>query len=220
MDYNRKLAIFAGTGFLLAIVFGTLGLSLTESFIQDLDFGLISENSISIKIGAIFTLFMALSVMMISLALYPVLHKKNTSLAIGYVGLRFLEGFIFVINAVLLLVLVTLSKDISDLDFMNNFGHLVLETRNHLGHVALDMAIFPIASLIMYFVFYISKLIPRWLSIWGIIASIIYMAAAYMVLFGFEPLSPLYIVMNIPLALNEAVLGVILIVKGLNKNAL
>ena len=220
MDYNRKLAIIAGTGFLLAIVFGTLGLALTESFIQDLDFGLISENSISIKIGAIFTLFMALSVMMISLALYPVLHKKNSSLAIGYVGLRFLEGFIFVMNAVLLLILVTLSKDYTDLDFINNFGHLVLETRNHLGHVALDMAIFPIAALIMYFVFYFSKLVPRWLSIWGIIASVIYMAAAYMVLFGFEPLSPLYIVMNIPLALNEAVMGVILIVKGFNKNAL
>ena len=220
MDYNRKLAIFAGTGFLLAIVFGSLGLGLTETIIQDLDFALISENSISIKFGAIFTMFMALSVMMISLALYPILHKKNSSLAIGYVGLRFLEGFIFVINAVLLLILVTLSKDFTDLNFMSNFGHLVLETRNHLGHVALDMAIFPIAALIMYYVFYISKLVPRWLSIWGIVASVIYMAAAYMVLFGCVPLSPLYIAMNIPLALNEAVMGVILIVKGFNKNAL
>jgi hypothetical protein len=220
MDYNRKLAIIAGSGFLLAIVFGILGLSLTEAFIGDLDFELISENSTSIKIGAIFTMFMALSVMMISLALYPILHKKNSSLAVGYVGLRFLEGFIFVINAVLLLILVTLSKDISDLDFMNNFGHIVLEARNHLGHVALDMVIFPVAALIMYFVFYVYKLVPGWLSIWGIIASIIYMAAAYMVLFGFEPLSPLYIAMNIPLALNEAVMGVILIVKGFNKEAL
>lgn len=220
MDYNRKLAIIAGTGFLLAIVFGILGLSLTELYIGDLDFELISENSTSIKIGTIFTLFMALSVMMISLALYPILHKKNSSLAIGYVGLRFLEGFIFVINAVLLLILVTLSKDLSDLDFMNNFGHIVLETRNHLGHVALDIVIFPVAALIMYYVFYIYKLVPRWLSIWGIIASVIYMGAAYMVLFGFEPLSPLYIAMNIPLALNEAVMGVILIVKGFNKKAL
>ena len=55
--------------------------------------------------------------MMISLAMYPVLHKINPSLAVGYVGLRFLEGFIFVINAVLLLILVTLSKDFTDLNF-------------------------------------------------------------------------------------------------------
>jgi hypothetical protein len=216
MNYERKLAIYAGTGFLLAIVFGTLGLGLTESFIQDLDFSIISENEISIKLGAISTMFMALSVMMISLAIYPVLHKKNPSLALGYVGLRFLEGFIFIITAVMLLVLVTLSKDITDTGFMNNFGHLVLETRNHLGHVALDMVLFPIAALIMYSIFFYSKLVPRWLSIWGIAASIIYMSAAYMVLFGFEPLSPIYMIMNIPLALNEVVLGMFLILKGFN----
>lgn len=220
MNYNRKLAIYAGTGFLLAILFGTFGLALTETIIQDLDFTLISENSISLKFGAIATMFMALSVMMISLAMYPILHKKSPSLAIGYVGLRFLEGFIFVINAVLLLILVTLSKDFTDLDFMNDIGHLVLETRNHLGHVALDISIFPIAALIMYYVFYTTKLVPRWLSIWGLVASVIYMAAAYMVLFGFEPLSPMYIAMNIPLALNELVLGILLIAKGFNKNAL
>ena len=220
MDYNRKLAIYAGIGFLLAIVFGATSLALTESFIQDLDFALISENDVSIKVGAMFTMFMALSVMMISLALYPILHKKSPSLALGYVGLRFLESFIFIINAVLLLILVTLSKDFTDIDFMSNFGRIILETRNHLGHVALDISIFPVAALIMYIVFYISKLVPRWLAIWGIGASIIYMSAAYMVLFGFEPLSPMYILMNIPLALNELVLGIMLIVKGFNKNAL
>jgi hypothetical protein len=220
MNYERKLAIYTGTGFLLAIVFGTLGLGLTESFIQDLDFTLILENEISIKVGAIFTMFMALSVMMISLAIYPILRKKNPSLALGYVGLRFLEGFIFVINAVMLLVLVTLSKDFTDIAFMNNFGHLVLETRNHLGHVALDMVIFPIAALIMYFIFFFTSLVPKWLSVWGIAASIIYMAAAYMVLFGFEPLSLIYIILNIPLALNEVVLGLLLIIKGFNTSKL
>lgn len=220
MDYYRKLAIFAGTGFLLAIVFGIIGLGLTETTIQDLDFALISENSISLKFGAIATMFMALSVMMISLALYPILHKKNPSLALGYVALRFLEGFIFVINAVMLLMLITLSKDYTDVDFMNNVGHLILETRNHLGHIALDMVIFSIAALILYYVFYVSKLVPRWLSIWGLAASVIYMAAAYMVLFGFEPLSPLYIAMNVPLALNELVMGILLIAKGFNKEAL
>lgn len=220
MNYYRKLAIYVGTGFLLAIVFGTLELALTETFIQDLDFAIISENSISIKFGAFFTMFMALSVMMISLAIYPVLHKKSPSLALGYMGFRFLEGFIFVINAVLILVLVALSKNFTDLEFMNNIGHLIIEARDYLGHVALDMVIFPIAALIMYYIFYITKLVPRWLAVWGLVASVIYMSAAYMVLFGFEPLSPMYIAMNIPLALNELVLGILLIVKGFNKDAL
>ncbi len=220
MKNYRKMEIIAGVGFLLAIVFGILSLSLTESYITDLDFTVIADNVTSIKIGAILTMFMALSVMMISLAFYPVLKKKSSSLALGYVGLRFLEGFIFIINAVILLTLITLSKDIANADFNNSIGHLLLEARNHLGHVALDMVVISVAALILYYLLLKSKLVPTWISIWGLIASVIYMLAAYMVLFGFEPLSPAYIAMNIPLALNEAVLGVFLIVKGFNKDAI
>ena len=114
MKKYRKLEMIAGVGFLLAIVFGILSLSFTESHIKDLDFTVIADNAIVIKVGAILTMLMALSVMMISLALYPILKKKNTSLALGYVCLRFLEGFIFIINAVILLTLITLSNDISN----------------------------------------------------------------------------------------------------------
>ncbi len=216
MNNYKRNAIIAGSGFLLAIIFGILSLSLTEVHIQDLDFTLISQNELSIKFGAIATMFMALSVMIISLALYPVLKKKSPALALGYVGLRFMEGFIFIINAVVYLTFISLSKNILDTEFNNSIGHLLLEARDYLGHVALDMVVFSIAALILYYVLYKTKLVPTWLSIWGLIASIIYMIAAYMVLFGFEPLSPAYIAMNIPLALNEAVLGVFLIIKGFN----
>ena len=217
MNYDRKLAIFAGVGFILAIVFGTMGLALTEVHIQDLDFTVIFDNEISIKIGAIVTMFMALSVMMISLAFYPVLKKTHPSLALGYVGLRFIEGFIFIISSVIILTLVTLSKDFTDTSFINNTGQLLLDMRDWLGHVALDMVVFSVAAVILYYILYKTRLVPRWLSIWGLVASIIYMAASYMVLFGFEPLSPAYIAMNVPLALNELVLGIILITKGFNR---
>ena len=216
MNNYKKHATVVGIGFLLAIVFGIVSLALTETYIQDLDFSVIANNDISIKIGAIATMFMALSVMIISLAFYPVLKKKYPSLALGYVGLRFLEGFIFIINAVLYLSFIALSKNNASEAFNNSIGHLLLEARDYLGHVALDMVVFSVAALILYYVLFKTKLVPRWLSIWGLIASVIYMAAAYMVLFGFEPLSPAYIAMNIPLALNEAVLGILLIVKGFN----
>ena len=217
MNNDRKLAIFAGVGFILAIIFGTMGLALSEVHIQDLDFTVILDNEISIKIGAMVTMFMALSVMMISLAFYPVLKKTHPSLALGYVGLRFIEGFIFIISSVILLTLVTLSKDFTDTSFVNNTGQLLLDMRDWLGHVALDMVVFSVAAVILYYILYKTRLVPRWLSIWGLVASIIYMAASYMVLFGFEPLSPAYIAMNVPLALNELVLGIILITKGFNR---
>ncbi|MCK4551586.1 MAG: DUF4386 domain-containing protein [Tenericutes bacterium] len=219
MKNYRKLAIFAGAGFILAIIFGAIGLALTEVHIQDLDFTVISNNENSIKIGAMLTMFMSLSVMMISLAFYPVLKKTHPSLALGYVGLRFIEGFIFIVSSVILLTLITLSKGYTDISFISNTGRILLDIRDWLGHVSLDMVVFSVAALILYYILYKTRLVPRWLSIWGLAASIIYMSASYMVLFGFEPLSPIYIAMNIPLALNEIVLGIILIAKGFNRTA-
>ncbi len=65
-----------------------------------------------------------------------------------------------------------------------------------------------------------SRLVPRFLSVWGIVGALMYMLAGYLVLFGVEAMSPILIILSIPLALNEMVLAIWLIVKGFNKEAL
>ena len=65
-----------------------------------------------------------------------------------------------------------------------------------------------------YSLFYQSRLIPRWLSVWGLVGAVLYLASPLLDMFGhgFGLLMP-------PLAVAEIVLAVWLIAKGLNAPA-
>jgi len=64
---------------------------------------------------------------------------------------------------------------------------------------------------------YQAKLLPRWISIWGLLGAPLYFASGMLSLIGLiEPTSPFSILLFIPAALLEMVMAVWLIVKGFN----
>ena len=65
-----------------------------------------------------------------------------------------------------------------------------------------------------YALFYQTRLIPRWLSVWGFVGALVYFAAGVMALFGIE--------MGFLLAalgLQEMVMALWLIFKGFNSTS-
>lgn len=72
-----------------------------------------------------------------------------------------------------------------------------------------------------YLVFYRSQLIPRWLSAWGLVGPAgVRHAAGLLVLFrSIDLMSSTQIVLNLPIAVQEMVLAVWLIVKGFSSKA-
>jgi hypothetical protein len=78
-----------------------------------------------------------------------------------------------------------------------------------------------IGALLYYFVLYTSRLIPRWLSGWGLVGAALLMVSTVMAGlaqdFGFTTVNT---VLNIPIALQELVLAVWLIAKGFDQSAL
>ena len=72
-----------------------------------------------------------------------------------------------------------------------------------------------------YAVLYQSRLVPRWISVWGLAAVIPYLAAESLALFALlDPLSATASLLHIPMALQEMVLAVWLIVKGFKPSAI
>jgi hypothetical protein len=72
-----------------------------------------------------------------------------------------------------------------------------------------------------YYLLYQSKLIPRWLSGWGLIAVIPFLTAGLLSIFHLiGPLSTVGVVLDLPLAVQEMVLAIWLIVKGFNPSAI
>ncbi|MHA2174997.1 MAG: DUF4386 domain-containing protein [Candidatus Hodarchaeales archaeon] len=73
------------------------------------------------------------------------------------------------------------------------------------------------------YLLYQSKLVPRWLAVWGLIGGIIMLARVPISMFVLVPLSPYHewtALLAIPIILNELVLAGWLIVKGFNSSAI
>ena len=100
-------------------------------------------------------------------------------------------------------------------------GALLLTMRDLAGFVFGVLA-FCLGGLMYYFVFYQSKLIPRWLSIWGLIALVLLLATVFLTLFDGEPysVSGNLTFLALPIFVQEMVLAIWLIVKGFNPSAI
>jgi hypothetical protein len=77
-----------------------------------------------------------------------------------------------------------------------------------------------IGALMYYSVFYQFRLIPRWLTVWGLIGITLVIIGAVLVLFHLIPgFGTVQMVLSLPIFLQEMVLAVWLIAKGINPSA-
>jgi hypothetical protein len=94
-------------------------------------------------------------------------------------------------------------------------GTLLKKAPDYMGSVG--TFVFLIGAVMFYTVLYQSKLVPRWLSGWGLLAIVPYLAAAILAIFGvIDSLSTSYALLDAPLGVQEMVLAIWLIVKGFN----
>jgi hypothetical protein len=76
--------------------------------------------------------------------------------------------------------------------------------------------LFGLTALILNQILYQSKLIPRWLSGWGLLGAILIVAGGLAEPFGFSQ----RMLLAVPIALQEMVFAVWLFIKGFNASAL
>ena len=121
-------------------------------------------------------------------------------------------------QAIILLLLLTMSQEYaaagaSDTASFQTLGTFLLQVDHWLASIL--SIVFGLGALMIYILFYQSKLIPRWLSAWGLVGAVLYIAAPLLSMFGFE-----WDILMFPLALQEMALAVWLIVKGFNPSAI
>lgn len=227
MHTNRKIAIITGTLFIIGTVAGVLSVVFTNSILNDPDYLIkVSANANQITLGALCVLSMGLALAMIPVVIFPVLKKHNEILALGYVVFRgALETCTYLVIVISWLLLIVLCKEYVNAGTTNDpyfhtLGNLILKAA---GIGATTTAIiFPLGAMMLYVVFYQSKLIPRWLSIWGLIGVILHFVFTGLAdMFGLvSSMSPIWDVLNLPIFLQEMVMAVWLIVKGFNPAAI
>ena len=168
MKPDRKTAMVAGVLFILATAFSLASTSVTGPILGASDYlTSASSNANQMVLGVLLLLGAAVSVVLIPTALFPVLKRYSESKALGYFGIRTLEAVTMVIGAVSLLALVSSGQQyvkagVSMVSAFQASGTLWLAVYN--WTFWLDPIVFGVGGLMLYYLLYTHRLVPRWLS--------------------------------------------------------
>ncbi|UCC49009.1 MAG: DUF4386 domain-containing protein [Gemmatimonadota bacterium] len=218
---HRTAARIVGALFIIATVASTVAVLLLQPVIGAPDYltkASLSENRVAT--GALFEFINHIAVVGIAVAIYPVLRRFSERLALGYVAARSIEAVLFAVGTLHLLTLVTVSQEFvaagtPPASHFQTLGGMLLA-----GHdwddAALAFTTFSVGALILNYVLYQARLVPRWLSVWGFVGAVLILAARMMVIYGLELSSASQIALDTPIAVQEMAFAVWLIVKGFN----
>jgi hypothetical protein len=212
-----------GALFLIAMVASLLGGIWLESILSAPDYlSSASENKIQVEIGVLLELINGLAVIGIAVAMYPIFRKQYEALALGYVALRIIEAVIIVAAVISPLALIALSQEYinagaPDTTYFQTLGSSLLAVRAI--WVSTMLAIFfGLGALLFYYLLFQTKLVPRFISVWGFIAVALVLTWNLLEFFGIHISAG--IILALPMILNEIFLGIWLIVKGFNSSAI
>jgi len=150
----------------------------------------------NIILGVITDIISGLAVIGIPLLMFPIFNtNKNKTINFGYLISRFIEGALMIIGGLFILIP---SLEPNRENIYNN----------------IQIYFFISGALFFYILFYRTQVIPRFIVIWGILATIILFIITIIKLFGVN--STILDVLLIPMILNELFLAFWLIIKGFN----
>ncbi len=228
MNSTRKTAIVVGTLYLAATVAGVLSVAPITSLLNAPDMlAQVAANESKMIMAVSLEFIMALAVAGVAFMIYPILKQDSDSaskkgLAVWYLGSRITEGALFLVAILARLSLLVLSQEFlkagsPDASYFQTGGTLLAAASNY-GYM-LGQSVFCVGAVMLYYLLYQSKRVPRWLSVWGLIGAPLMLAAGFLVLVDGDPSSPLSTSLYAPLALQEMVLAIWLIVRGFNSSS-
>jgi hypothetical protein len=224
MNTNRKNSRWGGVFYIIA----TAAPLLTYPFIGFLGGGSAGEpipdylirvaaNEMQVIIGVLLELTYTLTVIGIIATLHPILKRHHQTMALGFSGLRFMEAISMMMHSLILLSLLSLSQEstegVGGAYFAQMAGTVLLTAREWSFLVGSGI-IWSLSALILNAMLYQNKLIPRWLSGWGLVG-----AGLSLVAYGFQFFNiNLPELFYLPIGVQEMVFAGWLIVKGINSH--
>jgi hypothetical protein len=216
MDAVRRTAVYVGVLFIIATVASLVASALSAPASASVYLTGVAGHADQVKVGVLFQLMAAIAVVLIPAFLFPILRQHNEGIAIGYLGIRIVEAVVMVVGAVGTLLLVTLSQKYVNAgappDQSYQTAGAVLQGIGTWTFV-LDPLVFGVGAALFYYLLVRTRLVPLWLSLWGLAGAALVVGAAFSGLFG-----AFQFALAVPIAVQEMALAGWLIVKGFNSS--
>ena len=231
MNTYRMNAVMAGALYFLGTVFGVSGAIVGGEVLTSLVtckplagvdvLGLVAVNASQLTGGAFLYLIMGVSLVTMTVFLYPLFRKDSEELALGMVLFRgALEGTGVMLSTLCILALVALSHEYlatgADSAALRSVGNFLYQFYARMSPVI--TLVFIIGATFLYVSFYRTRLIPRWLSVWGLIGAA--GTIAYVLLDFFHMDNGIGFYLQMVIAPQELVMGAWLVVRGFTPAAI
>jgi hypothetical protein len=213
----RTTARAVGVVFLAGMVVYILGNAvLVEPILAAPDrLSQVAASSLPLAIGAMLMLMAAVGDTLHGILMLPVLRRHNQRVAFGYFGARLIDAVFLAAGIMFLLLQIPLGRaylgagapEASSLQALST-----LSIEAHLYSYEIGMIAVGFAGLMLCYLFYTARLVPRLLAVWGLIGYAVLLTGSVLTVLGFHP----GLIHTIPGGLWELFIGVWLIAKGFN----
>jgi hypothetical protein len=219
--YYRKTAVIVGALFIIATASSIAAIPFLGTALDAPDYVLgLPDIENDVVIAAMLMTILAISLVGIGALMFPVLKKHTEGLGLAYTGFRLVEAIFIIFSTVCLLGMLSISQDYAagrlDEASARSMGALLSTLRD--WSLLFGTVIFlSLGCLTLNYLLYLSKLVPRWLSAFGLIGGVGILIYGIMGLFGTETSSfDATTLLAAPIAVQEMVFASWLIVKGFN----
>jgi hypothetical protein len=217
--FYRKTAIAIGVIYLAGMVLGIPANILIQSVLGAADpLASVAANSTLVAIGVLLWLLPAAGDAAHGILMFPILKRYDERMAFGYFGARIMDAVFVAVMALLILFQLPLAGEYlkagtSDTSNLHGLSSVFMQAQLYAYH--LGMLTVGCAGLLLNYVFYRAKVLPRVLSVWGLVGYAVILVGSGLELMGFR----LMMIQTLPGGLWEVFIGgVWLIARGFSSS--
>jgi hypothetical protein len=222
---SRTNAAIVGVLFIIGTATGIIAAILSSPILDAPDYlSKIAGNQGAMLSAAFLNFLMGIACAGIGLGLYPIMRRYSIGLAIGVVGFRVIEGIGDILGGLSSIALLALSREFMragapDVAFFQTIGAIINAASAWVNNGAV-LICWCIGAFMYYGLFYRYRLVPRWISVWGLIGITLTTISGLLVMAGLIPgFGTIQKILNLPIMPQELVFAAWLIVKGVNLSA-
>ena len=214
----RKTATTIGVIYLLGMVVGIGGNIVIQSIVGASDpLASVGANSMLVAIGTMLWLLAVAGDAAHGILMFPVLKRFSERIAFGYFGARIMDAIFVGIMALLILFQIPLANEYLKGGASETLQALsAVFTQAQLYAYHFGMLTVGVAGLMLCYLFFKTRLVPRFLGVWGLVGYAVILGGSVLEVLGFN----LNSIHTIPGGLWELFIGVWLIVKGFNASTI
>jgi hypothetical protein len=211
---GTDVARIIGALFLSGFLTYGVGFALVSSVTSSTDFlATLPEHRTTLALGAVLMFLNTAVDVAKAVLFYPILERHSKKTALAYLSAMIVEVVLLSVGVLGLLALIPLSQHVTDgagvgSDWKPTVGAVFLDWNAmsyQLGEIALACGAVVLCTLL-----YRTRLLPRFLTVWGLLGYLVLMTGAVSEVFG----GRIGLALSIPGGLWEVTLGLWLIFKG------